>query len=303
MTFIFPYGIFWYTILLLMFAFLKGKVMKKNVLLTIFMFFVLFTGNSFAVEVMIWGPNKYLRTSGAPNIYSDTFSTIPGQGKLVVKNGTIGGNSRIQDSLSSATISVNGEQIFGSSDFNSQVYFLESPLNLAENNNFFIELASSPGSYLTIEIIKEIELPPDPGEEGKQTLLGVDSDNDGVRDDIQRYIYITYPNEEKVRMALTQTARIYQELLLDSGDPEIAHKNVKKLYRSNACLYYIKDGDIRESLGIRRALKAEILNTKERSVAYLEFNNSLAGKTTSLTPENEWKDCCSFGVDSIGDEQ
>jgi len=34
-------------------------------------------------------------------------------------------------------------------------------------------------------------LPPNPGEAGKATLQGIDSDNDGVRDDIQRYIALT----------------------------------------------------------------------------------------------------------------
>ncbi|MCF6156788.1 MAG: hypothetical protein E3K36_16465 [Candidatus Brocadia sp.] len=31
-------------------------------------------------------------------------------------------------------------------------------------------------------------LPPDPGKAGKETLLGIDTDGDGVRDDIQRRI-------------------------------------------------------------------------------------------------------------------
>src|SRR5216683_231714 len=39
-----------------------------------------------------------------------------------------------------------------------------------------------------------ITLPPDPGAAGKATLQGIDSDGDGVRDDIQRYIALTYPN-------------------------------------------------------------------------------------------------------------
>ena len=33
-------------------------------------------------------------------------------------------------------------------------------------------------------------LPPDPGKAGKETLLGIDTDSDGVCDDIQRYIYL-----------------------------------------------------------------------------------------------------------------
>lgn len=144
--------------------------------------------------------------------------------------------------------------------------------------------------------------PPDPGEMGKKTLLGIDSDNDGVRDDIQRYIYFTYPNEEKVRLALTQIAKNFQELLPKASDPEISHANVKKLYCNRDCLYYIKGG-VRNAMNISRALKAEILNTKERSLAYLQFNNSLAGKTTTLTPIAEWKNCCSFDVDDKEGQQ
>ena len=44
-------------------------------------------------------------------------------------------------------------------------------------------------------------LPPDPGKAGKQTLMGVDSDGDGLRDDIQRYIYLTYPGKTNVQGA------------------------------------------------------------------------------------------------------
>ncbi len=146
-------------------------------------------------------------------------------------------------------------------------------------------------------------LPPDPGDAGKETLLGIDSDSDGVRDDIQRYIYFTYPDEKKVRLSLTQIARNYQILLPDSSDPEISHENVKTLIRSRACLSYIKDDNIREAIKIRKMMKAEILDTQERSLKYLEFNNSLAGKTSTLPKFEEHKDCCLFDADNTGDNQ
>ncbi len=143
-----------------------------------------------------------------------------------------------------------------------------------------------------------ITLPPDPGKEGKETLLGIDSDSDGIRDDIQRYIYFTYPKDEKVRLALSQTARVFQELLLSPKDPEVAHKNVKKLYCSMDCLYYIKGG-VRNAMNIHSALEAEILNTKERSLKYIEFSNSLAGKTTKMTPIDDRKNCCLFELGNL----
>jgi hypothetical protein len=55
-----------------------------------------------------------------------------------------------------------------------------------------------------------VNLPPDPGAEGKKTLLGIDTDGDGVRDDIQRYIYLTYPDDKKLRLGLTYYAIEFQ---------------------------------------------------------------------------------------------
>jgi len=39
-------------------------------------------------------------------------------------------------------------------------------------------------------------LPADPGEAGKATVSGVDSDNDGIRDDIQRKVYYWFADNE-----------------------------------------------------------------------------------------------------------
>lgn len=275
--------------------------MKRLMPLIIIIGLVFFFTNAFAVEILVWGPIKYERTSGEPDVYTGTITIAPGVGKLGVKNGQLSGDRRIEDSLSSAKVYINNTLFFGQNDFNKKVYLLEAPINLTGNDEISVELASSPGSYLAIEILKEIELPPDPGEAGKETLLGIDSDKDGVRDDIQRYIYITYPNEEKVRLALFQIARNYQELLPNSADPEISHENVKKLYCSRDCLAHIKG--IRTAIRITNAMKAEILNTKKRSLAYLQFNNSLAGKTTSLPEYEDLIKCCPFSVDDEGGQQ
>jgi len=55
-------------------------------------------------------------------------------------------------------------------------------------------------------------LPPDPGEAGKATLAGIDSDHDGVRDDVQREIFFLVPDSERLRMGLTQLAKPLQGL-------------------------------------------------------------------------------------------
>jgi hypothetical protein len=140
-------------------------------------------------------------------------------------------------------------------------------------------------------------LPPDPGEYGKQNLLGIDSDADGVRDDIQRYIYFTYPNEEKVRLALTELAKQYQTLLMKANYPDAVFNNATKMARHGECLDFIK-GEI--AADIIAALRAEILNTRERSLAYIEYNNNLSGEIILGRPLTDWKNSCAFDVDTVG---
>lgn len=143
-------------------------------------------------------------------------------------------------------------------------------------------------------------LPPDPGEEGKKTLLGIDSDEDGVRDDIQRYIYFTYPDDKKLRLGLTYYAKEFQGVLKDANDREAAYEHANKMARHGECLYYLKG---RESIDIRRALRAEILNTRERSIAYIKYSDNLGGRVIDKAPLKEWKDSCSFDVDETGGDQ
>ncbi|MBU2482098.1 MAG: cadherin-like domain-containing protein, partial [Proteobacteria bacterium] len=137
--------------------------MKKFLFFELFILFTIIgflVGDSFAGEVSVFGPKQYLRTSGSPNNYSDNFLAVSGQGKLVVKNGVWNGTKRIIDAVSSASVYVNGELIFGPGDFNKNTYLLEQNIPLNTDNSISVELASSPESYITIEIIQDIA-PPD----------------------------------------------------------------------------------------------------------------------------------------------
>jgi len=143
-------------------------------------------------------------------------------------------------------------------------------------------------------------LPPDPGGEGMLTLLGIDTDSDGVRDDIQRYIYFTYPDDEKLRLGLTYYAKEFQGVLEDADDREAAYEHAIKMSRHGECLCFLKGEG---AINIRRAIRAEILNTRERSIAYIAYSDNLGGRVIRGAPLDEWKNSCSFDVDSIGGDQ
>jgi len=69
------------------------------------------TANAFGSAVT--GPQKYIRTTGAPNVYTDTFKTMAGDAPLVIQNGEENGENRV----TSALIYIDGELLFGPNDF------------------------------------------------------------------------------------------------------------------------------------------------------------------------------------------
>ena len=141
-------------------------------------------------------------------------------------------------------------------------------------------------------------LPPDPGEAGKATLEGIDSDLDGIRDDIQRYIGLTYPDSRKTRAALRQSTIALQKIILESPDEESALNNTELEARASECIRYIHPDDGRK---IDNTLMAEFLNTPERSRAYLAYNSKLGGHVFGGKDLDEYKTSCTFDPDMMED--
>lgn len=149
---------------------------------------------------------------------------------------------------------------------------------------------------LTNSSIFNTDLPPDPGKNGIQTLLGIDSDDDGVRDDVQRFISRTYSEDKLLALALTEYAKLFQVILQNTSDRDIAFNNAKKLSAIYECVHYIQGKVEKDTFS---GLRAEILNTKERTIAFLKFNNNLAGQILISNPQQKWKESCEFNIDEI----
>lgn len=139
---------------------------------------------------------------------------------------------------------------------------------------------------------------PAPSSVDKVTLAGPDADGNGVRDDIDQYIAQTYPNSTKTRAAPTQYAQAAQQSLLDANDKQLSIRH--GLERGNAidCLRYIR-GD--QASVIFDALRAQILNTSERSIAYLKADQHRSGRVGSLPSRAEQKLLCTFNPDTMKD--
>ena len=149
----------------------------------------------------------------------------------------------------------------------------------------------------------DVSLPPDPGEAGKGTLAGIDSDGDGLRDDIQRYIALTFPDSARVRAAFTQYAQKIQETVLLGEDRVGAVNLAAELGHARNCISYLIGGTTGDELRSARrstfSLRAEVLNTRDRTRAYRRYDAQLAGGVFKVLPESEWKKGCAFDPDAL----
>jgi hypothetical protein len=142
-------------------------------------------------------------------------------------------------------------------------------------------------------------LPPDPGAAGKATLEGIDSDSDGVRDDVQRWIVMNYPNSEKTRAALTQKAKVMQVILLNAADAVNARGRALESDRASDCISYVREQLLgiggSDAYNIKGELRAVYLNTYIRSKAWLQYDAHLSGMFFTLPPD--MKQGCDFDPD------
>jgi hypothetical protein len=134
--------------------------------------------------------------------------------------------------------------------------------------------------------------PPDPGDAGKETIEGIDSDHDGVRDDVQRWIYAYLPNDRKKQMALRQVARYFQDSLRDDYDRlEVRNKNQVLLERALDCRFSLFTDELHGYVETEY-LKAKVLNTFARTSRYWDNQNMVTSKEMTGLPLRHYEKPC-----------
>ena len=119
---------------------------------------------------------------------------------------------------------------------------------------------------LTIIIPVQRNIPSDPGVAGTMTPTGIDADNDGVRDDLERQIVMLYPNNAPARGYMYDMAKAYQSILLNRTSVATVVANYSRLAQLQFCLERVVSADARGT-----DLLPQLLNTYERSLAYVEM--------------------------------
>ena len=149
------------------------------------------------------------------------------------------------------------------------------------------------------------EVPPDPGEAGWEGE-GIDSDGDGLRDDVQRWLAVNYASKftlEEYRIAKTY-AILFQRSLLYSDDKDKALNLVAEKHRLWDALTYFRvekelqdfeagnpdeaavqnflTNRIDELNAFSKGLEEAVINTNLRFITYREFDSQLGGEVFSF---------------------
>lgn len=144
-------------------------------------------------------------------------------------------------------------------------------------------------------VVTVVPLPPDPGKRGKATLEGIDADRDGMRDDVQRFIALTYPDSEKTRLALSQYAQAVVSLIVSSQavDPSTLGQ---KLLDGIECLHLVRPDDATK---ISRDLGPRIYNTRSRYREYLSGQDKVSGQSFIVRAPDASSSACRFDLNAV----
>lgn len=112
----------------------------------------------------------------------------------------------------------------------------------------------------------------DPEENGKKTLAGIDSDNNGVRDDVQRWINESFNSNANMKKALGQISKSEQSKIINSNNEEQATlliKNKRPIY----CLYERMEESNLVYSSMVKDFEKLTYNTIDRLKAFVKIQN------------------------------
>ncbi len=146
-------------------------------------------------------------------------------------------------------------------------------------------------------------LPPEPDKTlNDSTLIGIDVNGNGVRDDVERWIYETYKDKHPIHIDIAmQAARAYK---LVFEHPERAKEIHDEVSAASFCESYYKiyAKYFNEPILVKKDITNEffrstiIFNTKERKDQYLKYDLLLSGDSYTTPKIGEGKNLCDFNL-------
>jgi len=157
------------------------------------------------------------------------------------------------------------------------------------------------------EIINGHVLPPEPDPKiNNATLLGIDSNDNGVRDDVERWIFKTYKDKHPVHIDIAmQAGRDYKEILKTPEKAKAIRQKVNSAYYcssyyQNYAQFYQQPTLVHERIDV--AVKNIYFNTVERKKVYFKYDELLSGDSYTLPKIGEMKHQCDFDTTKYDNE-
>ncbi|MGB6018060.1 MAG: Ig-like domain-containing protein [Sulfurimonadaceae bacterium] len=163
------------------------------------------------------------------------------------------------------------------------------------------------------EVINGHQLPPEPDPTiNNSTLLGIDANGNGVRDDVERLIIIEEAKNDKYPKTHTaislQYAWAWQKMI---ENPVLESR--KYLEKASACQWYWFNKKTKSIKGFSESLQwvkshsgrlgvdleDKIFNTKERIQQRFKFNEACSGNIFKSAEKNI--DACRINIDELGE--
>ena len=144
-------------------------------------------------------------------------------------------------------------------------------------------------------------LPPEPDKAvNDSTLLGIDVNDNGVRDDVERWIYEEYKDKHPIHIDIAMQAGRAYKLVLET--PERAKEIRGVVNGALFCGWYYENeaeefGDsILVHERIDTPVKSKYFNTKTRNDVYWQYDTLLSGGVYSVPWADEMKSFCDFNT-------
>lgn len=221
-----------------------------------------------------------------------------------------------------ASLTVTGTYEDNSSkELTSDIEWVMTPTDSVEMNGMMLtvlkdvnttiqaKVESILSNSLNLELYWEVNghtLPPEPDPTvNNSTLLGIDSNDNGVRDDVERWIYETYKDKHPIYIDIAmQAGRAYKKVLEIPERAKEIRREVNAPYFCGA--YYQHDAKyLKEPILIHERIdapvKSKYFNTKARSDVYWQYDTLLSGGVYDIPWPSEQKAMCDFNTSKYED--
>ncbi len=139
-------------------------------------------------------------------------------------------------------------------------------------------------------------IPDDPGDEGNESLEGIDDNGNGIRDDVERLILEKLPENKAIIQAAFDKAAVLQDIAITKFEDlkkdereKTALELASEFGKKDACLdavdfklYGYSYKERKKMNDFNRELKKKVFNTAGRYDNYIDFNGLLDGKSFSF---------------------